>query len=221
MRPTDRSDDHIPPDCLFTGNDRNTNLITVECCFSCNQAHSKEDEGLMWIIFDTRNKKRISLELFKSTFRTLTKGRHHAYRKELEELIKQWDGATVAPQRLPVKIHPVLTRMVRGLIHKFYGVRGFHDYSYAIVEIEPEMRNLILSQFPKETGIKTIETGNGVFRADCIVDKLNPHSGLVFLQFFQGHPFCIFYEPPGKRDGHANSFATLYESMFPGSLSPT
>ena len=218
LRQTDRSDDHIPPDCLFTGEDRNTNLITVECCFACNQAHGKDDEGMMWIIFDVRNQKRISLELLKSTMHTLTRGRHQAYREELEELIKQWDGSTVAPQRLPVKIHTVLARMVRGLIHKFYGVRGFHKYSFTIVEIEPERRDLLLSQFPQEMGIKTIETGNGIFRADCIVDPLRPHSGLVFLQFFQGHPFCIFYEPPGKRDGHASSFATLYEGMFPGAL---
>jgi hypothetical protein len=50
---------------------------------------------------------------------------------------------------------------------------------------------------------------------------LNPLSGLVWLQFFQSHPFCIFYESPGIRDGHASGFAKLYESMFPGALRST
>lgn len=221
LRSTDRSDDHIPPNCLFKGEDRNTNLITVECCFACNQAHGKDDEALMWLIFDVRNQKRIPLELLKSTMRTLTKGRHQAYRKELEELVEQSGDAPVAPQRLPVKIHGVLARMVKGLLHKFYGVRGFEGYGFTIVEVDPAMRDAVLAEFPKEAGIKTIETGNGIFRADCLVDQLNPLSGLVWLQFFLSHPFCIFYESPGKRDGHAVGFAKLYESMFPGALNST
>lgn len=206
--------DHIPPLCLFGEQDRNCNLITVPCCSACNGGHATEDEALLWLICDIRNRRQCPIETFQHAFATITKGNLRHYRAEIEALLSNAvPDAMSAPMKLPVNREAVLSRMTKGLLYKFYHARGFEGYRFRITEIDPEFRDSTLSQV-HESYIKRIERGNGVFRADCLVDPTRPNVGLFCFQFFEGFIQCVFYRSAEADDGALLKHAPSIYSMF-------
>lgn len=212
------SADHIPPQCLFAKTERNCNLITVPCCAKCNHGHHREDDFLLLLIFDTRKKKVVEMETFKRAIKTLGKGTLQKYRRNyLEKLLTETpDHVTQAPIHLPIDRKAVFCRMVKGLLYKFYGVRGFDGYEFNIIEVEPEFRDQILADTP-ERFVQTICKGNGVFRVDCFVEASNPIQGLFFLQFFESYPIGILFQKLGASQSRKKGdFPALDQIFGPG-----
>lgn len=218
-----RSKDHIPPSSFFSEGEK-INLITVPCCKGCNGGHSEEDSALMFLIFDGKNKKIRSLDLLKRTMKTLTKGSIRGSRPYLENLVANFEAGHLDQPgfdlvKIGVSRKAALSRMTRGLLYKFWGLRGFSRYQFTVFEIEEEAREALLEMLKQAVKSRQFDRGNGVFRADCLPDPVDPRSGLFCFQFFQGSVHCVAYNGHERLGGLAalNSFtfADVIDIVFP------
>ncbi len=210
--------DHIPPDSFFSG-DEKYNLITVPCCEGCNGKQSENDDALLWLVFESTNQRAIHPQTLRRVISTVMKGKLARYRGVvLDAAFNSPPDATTF--KIGVKPDPVkaFTRIVKGLLYKFYDVRGvdgWKGWEFTILrEGDESLRDHALANVPPQF-LLVIERGNGVFRADCVVDRSKPGLGLFFLQFFKGVPICVNYQSPDCKKGRQKGLFPAMDLLFP------
>lgn len=121
--PNARTVDHVPPKGLFP-EPRPANLITVPCCYSCNQTHSDFDEQLRLLLACAleRNTAGAAILNEKVVGSTLTRLRQIPFISSILQSMRPVDGhPDVVKFSLPAHgVREGIARITKGLLRKFH-----------------------------------------------------------------------------------------------------
>ncbi len=207
--PKHETRDHVPPDGLFC-EPKPSNLITVPCCYECNNKHSDADEQfrvLTALQLGTNDAgRKIGVEkVFGSTMKKL---RQPMFFKALAPTIRLAKVAT--PQGTEEVIYlstdaaPVVSlvkNMVKGLLYHFhpefdYRSQRFHAEEVTVAKPRPGVSDLgnelraIIMKYCKEDG----RGNHSEFRFWRQLELANQH-GAWLLLFYNAVAFIVIHEP--------------------------
>jgi hypothetical protein len=165
--------DHIPPANLFP-DPKPKNLITVDCCKSCNESFSKDDEAFrFWVStsifrsgagdwiwenkvvpsFVTRNKKLVQ------------NARNYISSQKIATPVGDIDAPILNFPRERARRY--LTRITKGLLRHFHPDYNYVDKEFSVQFLPQTPHGVDVDQLRRWTDLPTIiydERGGGVFR---------------------------------------------------------
>ena len=196
--------DHIPPRGLFP-EPRPDDLITVPCCYACNQRFSNADEMLRVFVSGAINRSRAGDQIWKGKVipRTLGRKRQRSLTRHIIRSINRTTVSTphgsfiaasiTAPQEC---ITPTLIRIVKGLLFRYYPDFEYHDLVFCAVPLD--QFNLDVQINPVAHLLKHHASGDGVFSSWHGFANDAPRCGVWFLVFYNAVGFAVYHSTPDK-----------------------
>ncbi len=190
------TNDHIPPDCLFP-KPKPSNLISVKCCYRCNQSHSEFDTQLQIIAalpFDRNpsGQRTLNEKIMRGIFGT---GRQIDLQQQVLSSMRDVPGSNLTRSSIQGKpFQDGMTQITKGLLRYFY---PRFDYSKNVFEVIP------LSPTPSEEQTRLIQMlgqtqydvrGERVFEFWRFVDETKQSGGWMIV-FYQCFTFVILHKP--------------------------
>ena len=190
--------DHIPPKGLFLG-PRPNNLITVPCCFECNQKHSGFDERLRIIAsmsFDRNDvgQRIVDEKVVGSTF---------AQNRQIK-FAEQLAGSLLAVADQPAlfrvgrgidnrEFSDGMIQITKGLLFALHPNLNYHELIFTPISIRQQpsknqlrlMTGLILGEY--------LELGQGVFQCWRKVAESRKR-GVWMLVFYECYGYFVFHQ---------------------------
>lgn len=183
--------DHLPPKSIFP-KPRPNDLITVPCCFTCNNMGSKFDEEFrVFLSLQLGMGSTVARNLWKEgALRTLghnNRLRQHLIDKSWEVLLRGRDGNAAFKRRavlMPVKPHnSVMNRIARGLFYHHFGFPMGRQASCHV--------NLLTGLSSDNAGVLKImeerSVANGAFRYWFARASDSPLDSLWLFLFYGRH----------------------------------
>lgn len=190
--------DHLPPRNLFLP-PRPTDLITVPCCYACNNAAHKDDEYLRLAVSGYYNNNPMGKRIWKekAVESTMRKGRLRESVGAMGASIKRIalitpqgvkDAFEVKVERAP--IDRALTRMTKGFLAQLYPEIDRTLLTFQLTQLDQfklndagfqKIRNM-LSYFQK---------GDGVYRCWYGVDNVYSLMGIWIHIFFDSAAYVV------------------------------
>jgi hypothetical protein len=212
--------DHVPPESLFERGQR-SNLITVPCCYRCNNTASREDQYfLVYLAFRQNAGQRSEHDrLWAKMLRTLKRQQASKFRQNITSGIKFVQPVTPAgvilPPALSIRVDPprvveVLIRIVKGLYLRETGWRlpnTHHVLPYDELAILHCLQSVKpppaqdYSLFPpliREVESTPRRTVGNIFAYNCASNTLYGGNSLWLLDFFYGTRFFCIVQPTGN-----------------------
>lgn len=212
--------DHIPPESLFERGQR-SNLITVPCCYLCNNTASREDQYfLVYLAFrQDAGQKPEHDRLWAKMLRTLKRQQASKFRQNITSGIKFVHPVTPAGVILPpvlsipvdpVRVFEVLVRIVKGLYlhetgHRLPSTYCILPYDELAIHQALQMVNPPpgenFSLFPSliaEVGATPRREIGNIFGYNCASNALYGPNSLWLLDFFSGIRFFCIIQPTGN-----------------------
>ncbi|MEN6473262.1 MAG: hypothetical protein ABFD81_04545 [Syntrophaceae bacterium] len=186
--------DHIPPEGFFIP-PLPDNLITVPCCYSCNDSYKKDDEAARTFFSAYRWQSAKGMWVWKnkvvnSTFKRSPKLKANIRKSLLHVPVQTDQGVEIMPAILfpEDRLNRWLIRITRGLLFKFYPDIDSSDMYFEVDQITP-------SQELADTMYATMtydERGNGIFRfwRAVVSDEINC-PGMWSYVFYDGMCFSV------------------------------
>lgn len=202
--PDQRTRDHIPPECLFP-EPKPTDLITIPCCYRCNQSFSDVDEQFRAFVTAAVNVSATGKNVLRGKVfgRSLKKP---SFRKQIQAgLFLRTLDTNSGPVSVPMitmdraALEPFFTRLTKGLLTKFYPKIDHFDLIFEVKQINqfgafhPRFRQLTAH-------FRADQRGDGVFRFWHFVRANEGRAGIWLFQFYDAALFQV---------AHAESKALL------------
>ena len=196
--------DHIPPKALFL-EPRPADLITVPCCYECNQAFHKQDELLrLFVSVGFNRNKQGDLIWKKVAKRTIGRGRLKQHVKDLvmnttmgefrtPDGILRMPYVTIAQEELSGS----LIRVVKGLLCHHAPAIPRDELKFNVIQIDQMKLNEVLD--PLLTDLRLYGAkGDGAFRYWAGFIPEDKRGGIWVLMFYDSAAFAVFHEPGGR-----------------------
>jgi hypothetical protein len=193
--PNHKTRDHVPPTGLFP-TPRPDNLITVPCCFSCNNQHSEFDERLRIIAstpFD-RNTAGEAILNEKVLHGTLKKGRQMQFVKNLLTSMQPVAGDHHLVY-LPIDARDFklgMIRITKGLLHALHPRFDYRNSKFDAIDIQPNPSREQLQLMAMLKQSQYFERGQKTFQCWRHVDEVNT-GGAWMLVFYECFGFFVFH----------------------------
>lgn len=195
-----RTRDHIPPEGLFP-DPKPTDLITVPCCYRCNnESFSKLDEQFRAIVSMAANVSGAGTAVMRSkvfgrSLKESPKLKTQIARSIVHGTVQTPYGLVTGPLVTMDKnqFAPFLIRITKGLLAHFYPKIDYFGLAFSVVQLgqfradQPEFRTVV-------SNLKFDQRGNGVFRFWHGLAKEDPTSGLWVLQFYNAALFMVKHQ---------------------------
>ncbi len=191
--------DHVPPISFFP-RPRTSELITVPCCTSCNEAFGFDDEYVKTIIAirDDIGSHPQGMKLVESVFRALGRKEAKGFQEHISQSLKRAEIKSESGLFLGYRdIHTIdknrltsfVTRMARGLFFYVFGQQIPSDYILTPAPfLDWNLETLkTLASLIEKNNIQ--EIGEGVFRFGWTEAPDSPMSSLWYMDFFRAVPF--------------------------------
>jgi hypothetical protein len=190
--------DHLPPKNLFP-KPRPANLITVPCCYSCNNSAHNDDEYFRIAVSCMYNADKIGKQLWKDKVvgSTVRKRRLRTSLDKLNASFKRIalitpqgieDAVEGALQAAPVK--RVLLRITKGLLYKLYPQIERSCLTFKVSQLDPfKVNDPSFNQIRHH--LHSLQRGDGVYRCWYEVDTSYSWKGLWVHMFFGSAWFLI------------------------------
>tara|TARA_R110000850_G_scaffold83838_3_gene179908 strand:+ start:699 stop:1409 length:711 start_codon:yes stop_codon:yes gene_type:complete len=193
--------EHIPPKCLFP-KPRPNNLLTVPCCFNCNNTASQDDEYLRLAASILFNRNEKGSESFKRVVEsTLPGGRIKSRVDELRE--------SMEPIRLPSSagdiaatkafvdadaINRSLVRVTKGIISISHPEVDLQSLDFEITQIDQfKLDSIVTSGVAEHFAHWSV--GDGVYRNWRAFDEANTSHGIIVHMFYDAAIWMVKFEP--------------------------
>jgi hypothetical protein len=204
--PDDLDPDHVPPKGLFP-KPRPDNLITVPCCFACNNQHSGFDERLRIaasLPFD-RNAVGQSIWEDKVVGGTLAEGRQTEFAKKLFASMRTVSGR---PELLHVQIgfqefKEGMIRIAKGLLFTLHPNCDYRESAFRAMEVSPQASDeqlKVMAMLLKQG--QYFERGQRVFQCWRHVDEKRG-GGVWMMCFYECFGFFVLH---GRRGPEVDRF---------------
>jgi hypothetical protein len=183
---TDRlTRDHVPPRNLFP-TPRPTNLITVDCCETCNNRMHLSDERMRVFLSAPAGRSQAGDQVWRDGVVGSSFNRSPALRQRFAisstEILALRNG--VISPHLAVTIpqdeaRAYIVRITKGLLRHFYPDMDYSTHLFSIDHLEPSADNIgmLIARFPQDS------RGEGVFRFFRQVNS-DPPMGIWVYFFF-------------------------------------
>ncbi len=193
--------DHVPPKGLFP-QPRPSNLITVDCCYRCNQKFTQIDEEFrvfvsmpinrsreghwIWqqkVLQSTLPSRRIAKAIGKITHRKIF----------ISTDIGPIPAVRIEVRRRPIKL--CLIRITKGLLATFYPDLDYFDLEFRVTAFDQFKLAKTVATMPKQ--LVYDKRGGSVFRFWRGIATDRPTAGLWFLCFFNAAAFMVEHRVRG------------------------
>lgn len=196
--------DHIPPKGLFP-NPRPPNLITVPCCYACNQAFHTQDEKLRLFVSAGCNRDLTGDHIWKQKVipNTIKPGRQRGLVKKMisSAMLVRSPSKHGKPDKVYVQIpreeiQGALIRTVKGLLYTYYPTVQRNDLTY---KLYPIGQFTSISEIESRSGPLKCrgEIGDGVFQYWGDVIPSEPTAGLWIIRFYKYAAFGVMHKSAG------------------------
>ncbi len=191
--------DHVPPKCIFP-DPLPANLITVPCCYSCNNGFSKDDEFLRFLASTPINIADSGQEgLYKFLTRTLPKRRIKDQLATVKPLGEKTISTPAGPIRgmevaYPTKhINSVMIRITKGLLAVLYPQVDYLNFEYEVRSINQFVSSRVGEVSAKQGAVPHfMERGNRAFQVWHAVFERNGYGGW-FYSFHNALGFNVMH----------------------------
>jgi len=226
--------DHVPPENLFERGQK-SNLVTVPCCYRCNNTASKEDQYfLVYLAICQEAKQKQEHDRLRAKMaRTLKRKEASEFRKNITKRVKFVQSVTPAglilPPALSIPVDPrrvveVLIRIIKGLYFREIGARlpGTHCVlPYDELAILHALQNVNpapgqnFSLFP--TLIREVEntprnTIGNIFAYNYASNTVYGTNSLWLLDFSSGIRFFCIIRPPLSLSRISPGYPSQYQA---------
>lgn len=183
--------DHIPPENLFPP-PKPTNLITVPCCYKCNESYSMDDEAFRVFVSSIiqrssagawiwRNK--VVGSSFQRSPKLLDNVRNHMAKVAINTSAGTYQAnALLIPME---RANRYLIRITKGLLFKFYPKFDYSRSSFEVIQLELNQETVGVLK-----GLFYDERGDRVFKFWRAVAH-DYTFGVFVYSFYDGPPFMV------------------------------
>lgn len=195
--------DHIPPKALFSPTSK-SNLMTVLCCYDCNNQYAKMDQEFAVLVLLSKHRKKGGDKLFEKhtpILRTKLESLRQEIVNDAEHIMKiNQNGieemhSSKWPDRFMYEYFP---RLVKGLMardHQDFSQLKFDDFatgdSFTEFVKYPFFENFIDRHKMKAVRTFRDEDGNHVF---SYYKYFRQNDGMYIFRFYDGVFFSISFE---------------------------
>jgi hypothetical protein len=209
--------DHVPPKTLFEP-DEKSDLVTVPCCFKCNNSVSKDDQYFLVFIGlrEDAKQKPEHHRISQKAHRTLQRKQAFKFRQKVTSKIKFVQPVTpmgiILPPALSIPIDGLrvigtVIRIVKGLyFHETQ--KRLPDTHHVIPHDELALHNALVERISDVSQIRTLisdlqtssprKTVGKVFAYHCASNPAKPAVTIWLLDFFDGIRFFCIARPSGN-----------------------
>jgi len=205
----DMTVDHIPPKALFP-EPRPSNMLTVPCCYKCNESFSKDDEYFRTVlvshasVYPDSNVQAVNEKLLRSMSRPEAAAMTSSIRKSLNvvDVISRggiYLGRSPAMKITANRINRVADRIARGI---FYIIHDYPVPKKCEVKCSFKFKDTAAFSFPdgfiaQYKGLwKQPETiGENVFNYSYVLCVDDPNIMLFLYWFYDNLWFCGYIIP--------------------------
>lgn len=179
--------DHIPPESFFLV-PKPTNLITVPCCYTCNNSHSKDDEAArIFLSSDIRRseagEKIWEEKVMKSSF----KRSPQLMKNVIDAIVKISNKPELYAIKIPTKrLNNFLIRITKGLLFRFHPEIDYSNLSFEIRQMKTDQETIDFLY----KNLYYEERGNGIFRFWRGVVKSTQRVVLAYT-FYEAQTFVV------------------------------
>lgn len=193
--PDGKTKDHVPPKALFQP-PLPTNLVTVPCCFRCNNKHSGFDERLRILAslpFDRSETGQSVLEK-RVLGGTLAKGRQMQFVEKLAASMQPVPGhSDLTLVRADAKeFEEGIIRITKGLLFALHPDFDYRESDFKAIDIQPRASNEQLRLMASLKGAAFFERGFHTFQSWRIIDQATG-SGVWMVILYQCFGFFVFH----------------------------
>jgi hypothetical protein len=189
--------DHLPPKNLFPPS-RPPNLITVHCCYACNNQEHKDDEYLRLAVSGYYNTNDAGKQIWNEKVQgsTLKKGRLRKSVDDIRGSLKKIalitpesikDAYEMTLERDP--IDRVLTRMTKGFLARFHPEINRHELTFRADQLDQfQLNDPAFNRILK--ALDYFQKGSGVYRCWHRIEDYS-FNGVWVHMFFDCAAFFV------------------------------
>ena len=193
--PDFRTRDHVPPGGLFPS-PKPSNLISVPCCFRCNNQHSGFDERLRIVASAPFDRNQLGQKILEKEVLggTLAKGRQMQF---VEKLLASMQATTEQPDliRVTMDAHEFqqgMVRITKGLLFALHSGFDYHKSKFSVIDIHPKPFDEQLKLMAMLKQAQHFERGQRAFQCWRHVDETRA-AGAWMLVFYECFGFFVFH----------------------------
>jgi hypothetical protein len=187
--------DHVPPSGIFPS-PKPSDLISVPCCFACNNQHSGFDERLRIVASMPFDRNQVGQTIMDNAVvgGTLEKGRQIKF---VEELLASMQSTAEHPALIRVRMNAHefqqgMIRITKGLLFALHPKFNYHKSKFDVIDIRPKPSDEQLRLIAMLKRAEFFERGQGVFQCWRHVDEAKS-AGAWMLVFYECFGFFVFH----------------------------
>jgi len=193
--------EHVPPKGLFL-KPRPSNLVTVPCCFPCNNGYAKDDEYFRLAVSSLINANQSGKRVWKQRvvsqpcLQNRIKGLVDEIRKDIRPAILSTPSGDVYGTAISIRadiISSVLARVTKGLLSIVHPEVDRNSLAFEITQIDQFKLNSIVASGVADAFTHYV-VGEGVYRHWRALSAEDTHFGIWVHMFYDAATWVLRHE---------------------------